>query len=256
MPGPIATTATSAAATWRATASAENTDTASKSPPNACPYVTVASSELPGGQLRDEVGQREWQPGPIGHDVDDSGVGCGVLDGRRDRGELAVQRGGDDRHPVDRLDVGQRLEVLLGAADVGLQARVPPLDDVPGPPLAPRGAFEVPVHDVPATGAQPELDGRGVDDHPIAGGDVARQLGQDVRRVPARRPGRPRRAAARARSSRSRRTLPVRNEGTSGAGYSDAINRSTRSSRDLNGSLQSTVRWAWSFSFRWTQSTV
>ena len=35
-----------------------------------------------------------------------------------------------------------------------------------------------------------------------------------------------------------------------------AIRRSTRSSRDLNGSLHSTVRWAWSFSFRCTQSTV
>ena len=38
--------------------------------------------------------------------------------------------------------------------------------------------------------------------------------------------------------------------------YSDAMSRSTRSSRDLNGSLQSTVRCAWSLSFRCTQSTV
>ena len=35
-----------------------------------------------------------------------------------------------------------------------------------------------------------------------------------------------------------------------------AISRSTRSSWDLNGSLQRTVRWAWSLSFRCTQSTV
>ena len=35
-----------------------------------------------------------------------------------------------------------------------------------------------------------------------------------------------------------------------------AMSRSTRSSRDLNGSLQSTVRCAWSLSFRCTQSTV
>jgi hypothetical protein len=35
-----------------------------------------------------------------------------------------------------------------------------------------------------------------------------------------------------------------------------AMSFSTRSSTDRNGSLHSTVRWAWSFSFRWTQSTV
>ena len=38
--------------------------------------------------------------------------------------------------------------------------------------------------------------------------------------------------------------------------HSPAISFSTRSSLDLNGSFRSTVRWAWSFSFRWTQSTV
>ena len=38
--------------------------------------------------------------------------------------------------------------------------------------------------------------------------------------------------------------------------HSEAMSFSTRSSRDLNGSLHSTVRWAWSLSFRCTQSTV
>ena len=38
--------------------------------------------------------------------------------------------------------------------------------------------------------------------------------------------------------------------------YRLAMSRSTRSSWALNGSLQSTVRWAWSLSFRCTQSTV
>ena len=37
---------------------------------------------------------------------------------------------------------------------------------------------------------------------------------------------------------------------------SDAMSFSTRSSRDLNGSLHNTVRCAWSFSFKCTQSTV
>jgi hypothetical protein len=35
-----------------------------------------------------------------------------------------------------------------------------------------------------------------------------------------------------------------------------AMSCSTRSSTERNGSLHNTVRWAWSFSFRWTQSTV
>ena len=38
--------------------------------------------------------------------------------------------------------------------------------------------------------------------------------------------------------------------------YNEAMSFSTRSSLDLNGSLQSTVRCAWSLSFRCTQSTV
>ncbi len=72
---------------------------------------------------------------------------------------------------------------------------------------------------------------------------------------------RPRRSSRRART-----TTPVRNAGigrtypcaapVADGRYSDAMRRSTRSSRALNGSLHSTVRWAWSLSFRCTQSTV
>ena len=40
------------------------------------------------------------------------------------------------------------------------------------------------------------------------------------------------------------------------SGYRLAIKRSTRSSWERKGSVQRTVRWAWSLSFRWTQSTV
>ena len=52
-----------------------------------------------------------------------------------------------------------------------------------------------------------------------------------------------------------RRRLPTRKWALR-IGQSDAMSFSTRSSRDLNGSLHSTVRWAWSLSFRCTQSTV
>jgi hypothetical protein len=44
--------------------------------------------------------------------------------------------------------------------------------------------------------------------------------------------------------------------GSRAAGYMWAMSCSTRSSTERNGSLHSTVRWAWSLSFRWTQSTV
>ena len=63
--------------------------------------------------------------GAVGHHVREAARRARAsLERGRDRGQLAVQRGGDDRHAVDRVDLGQRLEVLLGAADVGLEARV------------------------------------------------------------------------------------------------------------------------------------
>src|SRR5574341_616805 len=71
--------------------------------------------------------------------------------------------------------------MLLGAADVGLEARVATLDDVPRAALAPGVARQVPMHDVPAAGAEPQLDGRGVDDDAVAGRYGARQLRQHVR---------------------------------------------------------------------------
>ena len=44
-PGPMPTIVTSARATCRASASAPGTDTASRSPPNACPAVMVVCDE-------------------------------------------------------------------------------------------------------------------------------------------------------------------------------------------------------------------
>ena len=116
-----------------------------------------------GAQVRDEVGQRERQPGAVGHHVREAAVRArGRVNAAAHRGHLAVQRRRDHRHAVDRLDLGQRLEVLLGAPDVGLEARVAALDDVAGPGFAPLVAREVPVHDVPAAGAEAELDRGGV----------------------------------------------------------------------------------------------
>jgi hypothetical protein len=127
-----------------------------------------------------EVRERERQAGTVGHDVGDAGLGPNRPDRHRDRRELAVQRRGDDGHPPDRLRLGQRLEVLLGAADVGLEAGVPTLDDVAGTPLTPFVTREVPVHDVPAAGSEPELDGGGVHDDVVERIDAARQLREHV----------------------------------------------------------------------------
>lgn len=66
-----------------------------------------------------------------------------------------------------------------------------------------------------------------------------------------------------ARAPYVKRTGPVwRAEYASGGRYPDtfgyipAISFSTLSSTERNGSLHNTVRWAWSLSLRWTQSTV
>ena len=208
--------------TCRATASAEYTETASKSPPNAWPQVTVASMRPRSRSVGDEVRECERQRGAVGHDVGEPRVGSEVLERDRDRGELAVQRGGDDRHAVDRVDVGQlRVEVLLGAAHVGLQARVPGLDDVAGTLLGPRGPREVPVHDVPAAGTEPELDRGRVHDDVVALGHRSRSGRTARTRAPVRTRDPPRPAAAPPAPASSATTRPVRNEGI-GRGYRPA----------------------------------
>ena len=245
--------------------------------------------ELAVAQIRDEVRERDRERGAIGHDVGKPCVRTEVLERDGDRRELAVQRGHDDGHPADRVDVGHlRVEVLLGAANVGLQARVPGLDDVPGALLRPVRAREVPVHDVPASGAEAELHRGGVHDHVVTLRDGPGELGEHVRalrprpeidfdplqpralleqpndatgperrhraRLPTlwRSPDRSTSYERKERASRDTSTPAAERTPT----YRDAMSRSTRSSFDLKGSLQSTVRWAWSFSFRCTQSTV
>ena len=96
-------------------------------------------------QLPHEIGECKRQRRAIGHHVREAPVGTSPFECRGDCGHLAVQRGRHHRHPVDGADVGQVGPVLLAAAHVGLQARVPRLHDVPGPGFRPRLAREVPV---------------------------------------------------------------------------------------------------------------
>ena len=135
----------------------------------------VAAEGVPGGdrgiddagapQVVHEVGQRQRQGGAVGHHVGDAGPGPQVAQHRGDHADLAVQRAGDDRQTVEAEPAGP--DVLLGRAGVGLQARVAELHDVaaPGPP---RPRRQVPVHDVPAAGAEPQLDGGGVEHDLVA----------------------------------------------------------------------------------------
>ena len=132
-------------------------------------------------QLRHEIRQCERQRGTVGHHVREARVGPALLERDRDRRQLAVQRGGDDGHALDRDDVGELGPVLLGAADVGLEAGVARLDDVPRAGLGPLGSGEVPVHDVPATGAEPELDRGRVHDDVVAEVDPSGELCEHVR---------------------------------------------------------------------------
>ena len=201
-----------------------------------------------------------------------------------------MQRGRDDGHPVDRVDVGQLgVEVLLGAANVGLQARVPGLDDVPGALLRPvraRARFQCTTCQPPVprpsstavvftTTSSPAATGPGelgehvrplrprpeIDFDPLQPRALLEQpndaTGPERRhraRLPTlwRSPDRSTSYERKERASRDTSTPAAERTPT----YRDAMSRSTRSSFDLNGSLQSTVRWAWSFSFRCTQSTV
>ena len=62
-----------------------------------------------------------------------------------------------------------------------LDARVAAFDDVTRASLVPFVACEVPVHDVPAASAEPELDRSGVHDDAVADRDRARELRERVR---------------------------------------------------------------------------
>ena len=88
---------------------------------------------------------------------------------------------GDDGHPVDGFDFGELLEMLFRAPDVSLEAGVAALDDVTGPALAPALTLEVPVHHVPSTGSETQLDRRRVDDDPISDADGPGELHEHVR---------------------------------------------------------------------------
>lgn len=152
--------------------------------------LVVAAEGVPAGdggveklalpQGRHQVRHGQGQAGSVRHHVGQAGFGSRLLEGDGHGGELAVEAGGHHRHPVHRLDLGEGLGVLLGRADVGLEARVAGLDHVPRPPLAPGLPLQVPVHDVPAAGAEAELDGGRVHHHPVADGHRAGQLGEAV----------------------------------------------------------------------------
>ena len=70
--------------------------------------------------------------------------------------------------------------MLLGAADVGLEARIAALDHVAGTAFAPCVAREVPVDDVPAASPEAQFDRGRVHDHRVALGDRSGELGEHV----------------------------------------------------------------------------
>ena len=76
--------------------------------------------------------------------------------------------------------------------------------------LGPAVPGQVPVHDVPAAGAEPQLDRGGVEHHPVAHGHGPGELGQDVGPTGLGRPP----AAARAAPASTAVTAAVRKLGT------------------------------------------
>src|SRR3546814_14585710 len=81
---------------------------------------------------------------------------------------------------TDTLFPNTTLFRSLRRAGVDLEARVAELHDVAGAGLLEALAGQVPVHDVPAAGAEAELDRRRVDHHRVTDGDGARELGEPV----------------------------------------------------------------------------
>ena len=165
IPGPIATIATSAPATCRAIISAENTLTASWSPPNVWPQVIVVSTRPRSRRVatRSLSASGSAAPSVMTYAMRASGrtdrmptatAGSWLCSGVATTGSPVGVGVGADR----------RVEVLLGRADVGLEARVAQLHDVARAGLDPLAAREVPVHEVPAAGAEPEVDRGGVHD--------------------------------------------------------------------------------------------
>ncbi len=131
-------------------------------------------------QLPHELRDRDRQRRTVGHHVHEPGVGPKVFEGDGDWGNLGVQRRRDDRHPRDGSDVAELRMSLLGTSHVHLQRRVPELHQVPALFAGPRVPLEVPVHDVPPTGSEPELDRGGVHDDPVPDVDGPDKLREHV----------------------------------------------------------------------------
>ena len=115
MPGPIATTAASAWATVRARPRARVDGHGLEVAAERVAARDGGVDEVALAHRGDEIRHRHGQAGAVGHDVRETSPGHAVLERGRDRRDLAVERGCDDGHAVDRLHFGERLEVLLGA---------------------------------------------------------------------------------------------------------------------------------------------
>ena len=134
LPGPWATTATSASSTRRAASSPLCTVTASRSPPNVWPTVTVPASQPASRSPCDGAGEGQRQGTAVGGDVGDGRVGPALPQTGDDRGQRGVQVGHDDRHAGEVVGVAQQVVVrgvLLVHTEHGhLQRRVAGLDQV------------------------------------------------------------------------------------------------------------------------------
>ena len=161
-PGPMPTTTTSAPSTWRASVRADG----------HVDRLEVAAEGVAGGDGAVEQArlahasatrsrEASGQGGAVGHHVDEPGLGAGrpwAAATTRAPGCAGVQT----TTGMPSSAAGRSAWCSSAAPGVDLQARVAQLHDVAGPGLAPRVAGEVPVHDVPAAGAEAELDRGGV----------------------------------------------------------------------------------------------
>ena len=167
----------------------ECTVTASRSPPNACPTVTVAGQQPGVAELGHRAGEGQRQRALIGHHVDHPGARAVVGHGQQRRGQRGVQVGDQHRQSVQGVGVGQQLVVrrtlLVGPGHHGLQRHVAGLDQVPGRLGRLGGDPTVGVehgdHQRVPAGAEAAVQRRDIEQHPVADRGRGHQVGVDQR---------------------------------------------------------------------------
>jgi hypothetical protein len=152
--------------------------------------LQVSAERLPGGHGRDQpasvlerragAGEPSRQGAAVLHDVHDTRPAAVITgpfgplkEAGQDGRESRVQVGHHDGHPADVVRVAEhvvvRRSLLVGPGHGHLQGRVAGLDQVAGQSGIGRQAVGDRDHQGVAAGPEPEIERRGIEQHPVAG---------------------------------------------------------------------------------------